>query len=629
MDALAADTVIDEVYTLRGLLGEGGMATVYRADLDQERFDYTLLYAYTQVQGATHGDRRRNAETLAEKLTGKTLDTDTIRTILEAHGIPLPPPEVAIKIGKGGMDDARFESEWRTLLCLNHEHVITVYGGGMHQGRPYYAMQLLEGIVPVAELVRELPLREKVAVVIQAARGLAYLHANGIIHRDVKPDNLVTCRRADGSLLTRVTDLGIAKTLDASMGTVADAFMGTPCYMSAEQMRSSRDVDERSDIYSLGATLYRLVTGLPPYHDKDSVMEVVHAVAMGEPPDFESQRLQLVPSWLIHIMRNAMQRKPAERYQSMAAFADALEAFLNKGDAAEQGQRLDAAALSPEESEAATLPTPLGAPAEEVSTVGAIAPSARHRPEPDSVLLPPAVAKEAVSPEAGFEKAERDREAFDAVLQRAFALAESKRSSTHVAPPMAAGAAGAAGAGGTAREASPRAHAKEDTLRISKEEMKERFGSDTVLLPPRAADEEGAAASLPGAGPDTEQAAARFLAPPTSQDAASAARPPPKTSSQTSPETSPHRSAPSPKALVVEEKAGLASLAQGLRILLTICGLAFFALFCGVCIHIGITTCMMTLNASPPAFGSSIFWSVLYSVLCFLGFLWYWRRRSA
>lgn len=322
--------IIDRAYIIEKKIAEGGMAVVYRATVDFSRFDYTLIYAYTQVQGASHTARRKNAEIFAQKLAGKKLDPATVCAILEAHNIPLPQKVVALKVAKSTNDLARFEAEWKNLLCLNHNNVIKVYGGGMYQNKPYYAMEFLEHIVPPERIAKEFDLYQKIQIIIEAGRGLAYLHRNGIIHRDVKPDNMVVNEEVPGRFVTKITDLGIAKNIDDSMGTMTEAIFGTPRYMSPEQIVSTKDVDFRADIYSLGASLYHLMAGVPPYHERTTAFEIIAAVARGEPPQPLQFLAQNIPEPILLITSCAMARNVEERYQSMDEMVHDLETFLQK-----------------------------------------------------------------------------------------------------------------------------------------------------------------------------------------------------------------------------------------------------------------------------------------------------------
>lgn len=322
-------TVIDGIYALQRKIGSGGMGAVYLAEVDLARFDYATLFAYTQVQAATHTERRQKAEQLAGELRGKSLDLATVRTILEAQHIPIPGKQVAVKVATGTVDLARFEGEWKNLLCLNHRHVVQVYGGGVYQKRPYYAMQLLDGIVPPQRIKNDCTIAQKLAVLVQAGSGLQYLHDNGLIHRDIKPDNMVTCETMPGEYLTRITDLGLVKNLDGDLGlTQSNTVLGSPFYMSPEQVVSSKDVDHRADVYSLGASLYEFATGVRPYHDKTSVYQIISAVSTGERPIPPQQHVADLPDVVAGIIDCAMERELDYRYPSVAAMCADIEAYL-------------------------------------------------------------------------------------------------------------------------------------------------------------------------------------------------------------------------------------------------------------------------------------------------------------
>ena len=322
-------TIIDGVYALKEKIGEGGMASVYLAEVDLARFDYTTLYAYTQVQGASHSERRENAEGLAKELKSKSLDLATMRVILETQNIPIPNNNVAVKVltGREGVD--RFEGEWKNLLCLNHPNVVHVYGGGVYQKRAYYSMELIENLVQPKEIKKSFSMKDKLNVLIQAGRGVQFLHDNGLIHRDIKPDNLATSEVAKGEYITKVTDLGLGKDIDDDMGlTQTNTIMGSPSYMSPEQIASTKNVDFRTDIYSLGASLFEFVTGYRPYDDKTTVYELIAAVSQGESPFVCDERIAHLPPAMIEIIEKSMAFDPDDRYSTVAEFVDALEAYL-------------------------------------------------------------------------------------------------------------------------------------------------------------------------------------------------------------------------------------------------------------------------------------------------------------
>lgn len=183
---------------------------------------------------------------------------------------------------------ARFLREARAAVKIKSEHVAKVYDvGNLESGAPFMVMEYLEG-ADLAHWLGErgpLPVELAVEFVLQACEAIAEAHTLGIVHRDLKPGNLFVVRRIDGGLSVKVLDFGISKLTDSMR--VADAgpmtrtaeFIGSPRYMSPEQMRSSRDVDTRSDVWALGVILYELLAGSCPFVGQslpDLALQVVH-----------------------------------------------------------------------------------------------------------------------------------------------------------------------------------------------------------------------------------------------------------------------------------------------------------------------------------------------------------------
>lgn len=326
---MAETIVIDGVYTLRRKVGSGGMGDVYLAQVDLEKFDYSTLFAYTQVPAENHTERRKKAETLATHLREKKLDPATMSTLLTAQGIPTPSKVVAVKLTRSAAGQDRFEAEWKNLLCLSHKNIIAVYGGGVYDQRPYYAMEYLKDIVPPSEISRKFTIRQKLELLVQAGRGLQFLHDNGIVHRDVKPANIVTCETEDGAFITKITDLGLAKNLQDNLGlTHADMILGSPAYMAPEQIESSSEVDHRADVYSLGATMYELLTGTMPYNDKDQAYQVIIAVSTNVPPKPPNEIVEGLPQPITQIIQTAMEFDRNDRYQSVDDMVDDIKTYL-------------------------------------------------------------------------------------------------------------------------------------------------------------------------------------------------------------------------------------------------------------------------------------------------------------
>lgn len=230
------------------------------------------------------------------------------------------------------VDVARFCREAQAAVRLRSEHVARVTDvGTLDTGSPYMVMEYLVG-TDLAEMLAErgsLPPALAVDYVLQACEAIAEAHSVGFIHRDIKPSNLFLTHRSDGSALIKVLDFGIAKaTHQTRIGggeqelTRTRTMLGSPMYMSPEQVRNSKEVDERSDIWSMGIVLYELLTGCVPY-DADSVTGVVAAV-IGDPVPPIQHRRPDVAEGLATVVETCLKKNPEDRYQSVAELAYAL-----------------------------------------------------------------------------------------------------------------------------------------------------------------------------------------------------------------------------------------------------------------------------------------------------------------
>src|SRR5438105_6241851 len=168
----------------------------------------------------------------------------------------------------------RFLREAQAAVKIRNEHVARVTDvGTLENGAPYIVMEHLAG-VDLGELVDKrgpMPIPDAVECVLQACEALAEAHAMGIVHRDIKPANLFLTSRPDGSPCVKILDFGISKvkTPDSQGMTKTQGMMGSPLYMSPEQLTSAKDVDHRADVYALGVVLYELLTGKQPYDAED------------------------------------------------------------------------------------------------------------------------------------------------------------------------------------------------------------------------------------------------------------------------------------------------------------------------------------------------------------------------
>jgi serine/threonine protein kinase len=225
----------------------------------------------------------------------------------------------------------RFVREARAAARISSEHVARVFDvGSLASGAPYIAMEFLEG-ADIGELLARhgrLPAADTVEFVLQACEALAEAHAAGIVHRDLKPGNLYLANRVDGQRLIKVLDFGISKMTSpagSSPGapmTHTSALMGSPLYMSPEQLTSSKNVDARSDVWSLGVVIYEMLTGAQPFQG-ETLPQVCMAIMTAEPQRLVEHAAG-VPPLLASVVERCLQKRPEARYQSVAELAQAL-----------------------------------------------------------------------------------------------------------------------------------------------------------------------------------------------------------------------------------------------------------------------------------------------------------------
>ncbi len=227
---------------------------------------------------------------------------------------------------------ARFGREARAAVKIRGEHVARVIDvGTFDNGAPYMVMEHLDGRDLAALLVERGPLAPADAVdaVLQACEALAEAHALGIVHRDLKPANLFLTRRPDGTATVKVLDFGISKVTNASASdnsmTKTSAIMGSPLYMSPEQMTASRNVDARTDIWAIGVVLYELLTGRPPF-SADSLPEICGLILTAAPAAVRDHSPG-IPDALQTAVLRCLEKDRARRFQSVRELAQALSPF--------------------------------------------------------------------------------------------------------------------------------------------------------------------------------------------------------------------------------------------------------------------------------------------------------------
>jgi serine/threonine protein kinase len=286
------EVVIAQRYRILDKLGQGGMGAVYRAE-----------------------DTR--------------LDRVVALKVLPSHCIQDPDAV------------ARFQREARALAKLSHPNIVQAYDSGEDRGRHFLVMEFVDGVSLTRVLQEQGQITPTIAAdyVQQAALGLQHAHERGLIHRDVKPGNLLlTSVRSSSSGsgnstaygLIKILDLGLARFLQDQIAapnvTREGTGMGTPDYMAPEQFRDAHHADARADIYALGCTLYHLLTGRVPFPGS-SISEKWQAHEEKEPPPLEELRPEC-PSGLVLVVQRMMAKRPAERFQTAAEVADALAPYV-------------------------------------------------------------------------------------------------------------------------------------------------------------------------------------------------------------------------------------------------------------------------------------------------------------
>jgi serine/threonine-protein kinase len=214
---------------------------------------------------------------------------------------------------------AKFFREAETAGRLSHPHIVTIFDAGEQSGTAYIAMELLRGrhLVDYVASARLLPQAIAIEVTARLADALHYAHQQGVVHRDVKPAN-VMFDPPSGEL--KITDFGIARLTDAGR-TRTGIVLGTPSYMSPEQLQG-RAVTGQSDLFSLAVTLFQLLTGQLPFR-ADSMPALMFKIAHDAAPPIDAVRPGL-PAGLSPFFERALAKEPAERHASGASFADAL-----------------------------------------------------------------------------------------------------------------------------------------------------------------------------------------------------------------------------------------------------------------------------------------------------------------
>ncbi|MCC7542315.1 MAG: serine/threonine protein kinase [Deltaproteobacteria bacterium] len=272
----------------------------------------------------------------------------------------------------------RFLREGRASARLRHPNVVDVTDVGVHDGVPFLVMELLEGDSLADILEREGPLSPARALelLLPVASTLAMAHAQGVLHRDLKPDNVFVARSNVGPPIPKLLDFGISKVAGESTGvTGSGEVLGTPYYMSPEQTRGVRQVTAKSDQYALAVVLYECLTGARPFEGANVVQVLAAINAKPIPPP--RGYVPALPTALEDVILKAMSREPEQRFDSVGSFATALLAFSDE-TTRRQWQPVFAGGLDAAPQRTARAPSPLDETAVVRALDGPTLPDRRH-----------------------------------------------------------------------------------------------------------------------------------------------------------------------------------------------------------------------------------------------------------
>lgn len=283
-----------------------------------------------------------------ESLVGKVLAE---RYVIEAEigrgarGIvykarqPEPEPVVAIKVLFDDMiyDDTAFERfswEMHSASLLSHPHIINVFDFGLtDEGSAYLAMECLEGetLQDLLDRERKVLLRRGLRIFVQIADALAHAHGQGIMHRDVKPENIILLKGQNNTDFVKIVDFGIAKSFNLLPGAdlaTADQIIGSPAYMSPEACMGERHIDARSDIYSLGCVMYTALTGVLPIGGSTPEEVLSRQMSVDPPPLAQACPGALIPANVQEVVMKCLKKFPEARYQTMLQLKSDLNLLL-------------------------------------------------------------------------------------------------------------------------------------------------------------------------------------------------------------------------------------------------------------------------------------------------------------
>ncbi len=332
-EALTIAPKIPDTFPIPGTAApsvHGEATTAPVADLTVERRDDVAVDSGPGAQGQRDSSEPARVRYFGDYEITRELARGGMGVVFLARQVSLN-RKVALKMILAGqladdIDVKRFYTEAEAAANLDHPGIVPIHEVGQHDGQHYFSMGFVEG-QSLAQLLATgpLPPRDAAALLAKVADAIEYAHSRGVIHRDLKPGNILLGPNGN----PRVTDFGLAKKVAGDSGlTASGQIMGTPSFMPPEQAGGNRgDVGPAADVYSLGATLYAMVTGRPPFQAATAMDTVIQVV--GNEPVAPRRLNAGIPRDLETIVLKCLEKEPAKRYESAAALAGDLRRFLS------------------------------------------------------------------------------------------------------------------------------------------------------------------------------------------------------------------------------------------------------------------------------------------------------------
>jgi serine/threonine-protein kinase len=321
-DFLPAGTVLNDAYRIEGTIGEGGFAVVYRAVQVSTGQPVALKLLRADRLDPENAETELARFDLEMKVIGRSSHQSIVR-LIDSGTVTVK------KTASVGTFKEAEEPSAATLPAYTPLDLDNVPGSSLEMELPFLVMELLTGET-LDDTIRRapLPVQEAVDITISVLGGVHSLHEDGIVHRDLKPSNIFLNQLAEGEVLPKVLDFGLAKlTRGADKGWTKTNIIGTPQYIAPEQIQNS-EINAKVDQHALGVILYEMLAGAPPYEGQDD-LQVLNSVIGGKIVPL-SQRAPHVPKKLEMAIFQAMSTSPQVRFDDLMSFTEALVPFASE-----------------------------------------------------------------------------------------------------------------------------------------------------------------------------------------------------------------------------------------------------------------------------------------------------------